>query len=657
MKSKTQYLKFVLTYNLILLIPLLIINLSVLDILKKYQYNKVSDEVQMTFERQDLFLKNEMLAIKNFADECKFNKIYNDLYFDKPNVYFEIEENLKEQEKKSPFIDRVYMYDEQENTVFSSNGTFSSDLFFEEICRADVIDFEKVKLMAGHVLAFPAALQGEKNEGILFATAMYTWTKDGEEMKYFLFPVRNRKLKAQFTFAEGEKIILLNQEEILYATDNIKGDYKEIIDNDQYYVWEKQMNCGFQYIRMIPKRAVTKSMYIYLRGYGLWVLCSFLVGVLLAGVFSKKRYESYLKLLRHNEALREERDVLKVESCLYELLQKKIYHQDESWKKCLECNIRIDRKYKFFVLVSDQILEKKEDYEWFVQQMNRDAAFDSYRIDLVEGILVYLVCTDEPKQELEQKIHTFTEKDIQIGISDPNTDVSELRQSYQQAKMRMCTTDREEGDYQYPSREVASLKAAVENHDSTRACLLIDELLDVMEVADVTMCSAILWDVSGIFRMDRDQLLEEQKGNREDLKAFSVHVLQKMKKETENFPKPETEKTTGYKKRDIVDVLNYIYENYLDENFSVKSMASHFQTSVSNISHFFKKNMDVTISQYVEQIKLEKAKELLQNSDKKISEIALDLRYANSTAFIEMFKKYEGITPGMYREEKREEGK
>lgn len=73
MKSKTQYLKFVLTYNLILLIPLLIINLSVLDMLKKYQYNKVSDEVQMTFERQDIFLKNEIFAIKNFADECRFN--------------------------------------------------------------------------------------------------------------------------------------------------------------------------------------------------------------------------------------------------------------------------------------------------------------------------------------------------------------------------------------------------------------------------------------------------------------------------------------------------------------------------------------------------------------------------------------------------------
>ena len=79
----------------------------------------------------------------------------------------------------------------------------------------------------------------------------------------------------------------------------------------------------------------------------------------------------------------------------------------------------------------------------------------------------------------------------------------------------------------------------------------------------------------------------------------------------------------------------------------------HFETSISNISHYFKKNVGVSISQYIDQIKLDKAKELLENSDSKISEIAKMLRYNNSTVFIEMFKKYEGMTPGGYRENMR----
>ena len=654
MKNKTQYLKFVLTYNLILLIPLLIINLSVLGMLKKYQYNKVSDEVRMTFDRQDDFLKNEIFALKNYADECKFNKIYNDLYFDSPSIYFDIEDNLKEQEMKSPFIDRVYMYDEKNGTVYSSSGTFSQELFFNNILRTDILNLEKVRQMAGHVLAFPAKPQGDKNDGILFAYAMRTWTKDGEQIKYFLFPVRDRKLRSYFEIPEGERIYLLNDKEILYSTESEKESYEDFVKNEKYekdfYVWKQQMNCGFQYVRMIPKKIITNSMWIYLKGYGMWVFCSFIVGIVLAGGFSKVRYENYMKLLRSNEALKEECDELKVESCLYDLLRRKIYPEDETWNKCLECNIRIERKSRFFILVSDQILERKEDYEWFVQQINQNDITDAYRIDLVDGILIYLVCSDSEKSKLEESIQNFLNRDIPMGISDVNTDISELKYFYQQAKERLFALNEEENCSQYPEREVSSLKTAVDNSDVKRAGLLLDELLDVIEVVDDTMSSVILWEVSEIFKVDREQLLRLQKDNRDNLKAFSIGFLKEMKKKVETLKKRETEKNSGYKKRDIMDVLNYIYENYLDDNFSVKSMASHFQTSVSNISHFFKKNMEVTISQYVEQIKLERAKEMLRTSDKKVSEIAEILRYANSTAFIEMFKKYEGVTPGVYRE-------
>ena len=659
MKNKTQYLKFVLTYNLILLIPLLIINISVLGMLKKYQYNKVSDEVRMTFDRQDDFLKNEIFALKNYADECKFNKIYNDLYFDSPSIYFDIEDNLKEQEMKSPFIDRVYMYDEKNGTVYSSSGTFSPELFFNNILRTDILNLEKVRQMAGHVLAFPAKPQGDKNDGILFAYAMRTWTKDGEQIKYFLFPVRDRKLRSYFEIPEGERIYLLNDKEILYSTESEKESYEDFEKNEKYekdfYVWKQQMNCGFQYVRMIPKKIITNSMWIYLKGYGMWVFCSFIVGIVLAGGFSKVRYENYMKLLRHNEALKEERDELKVESCLYDLLRRKIYPEDETWNKCLECNIRIERKSRFFILVSDQILERKEDYEWFVQQINQNDITDAYRIDLVEGILIYLVCSDSEKSKLEESIQNFLNRDIPMGISDVNTDISELKYFYQQAKERLFALNKEENCSQYPEREVSSLKTAVDNSDVKRAGLLLDELLDVIEVVDDTMSSVILWEVSEIFKVDREQLLRLQKDNRDNLKAFSIGFLKEMKKKVETLKKRETEKNSGYKKRDIMDVLNYIYENYLDDNFSVKSMASHFQTSVSNISHFFKKNMEVTISQYVEQIKLERAKEMLKTSDKKVSEIAEILRYANSTAFIEMFKKYEGVTPGAYRESSNKE--
>lgn len=164
--------------------------------------------------------------------------------------------------------------------------------------------------------------------------------------------------------------------------------------------------------------------------------------------------------------------------------------------------------------------------------------------------------------------------------------------------------------------------------------------------------AAVLWDVARLFEKSVSEVLamskDEQDSTVECTKAFLLYLSEHMPDEQQ-----AEEKTAGYKKRNIVDILSYIHEHYLDDNFSVKYLAAYFETSISNISHFFKKNVGVSISQYIDQIKLDKAKELLESSDSKISEIAKMLRYNNSTVFIEMFKKYEGMTPGGYRENMR----
>ena len=85
----------------------------------------------------------------------------------------------------------------------------------------------------------------------------------------------------------------------------------------------------------------------------------------------------------------------------------------------------------------------------------------------------------------------------------------------------------------------------------------------------------------------------------------------------------------------------------------MKYMAACFDVSVSNLSHFFKKNMGISLSSYIDRIKLDKAKELLTESNSRVGEIAEFLQYGSSTGFAVMFKKYEGMTPKEYRERSR----
>ena len=192
----------------------------------------------------------------------------------------------------------------------------------------------------------------------------------------------------------------------------------------------------------------------------------------------------------------------------------------------------------------------------------------------------------------------------------------------------------------------------MEDGDAARAQLLLETIREQVKDMNEMTAAAVLWDVARLFEKSVSEVLamskDEQDSTVECTKAFLLYFSEHMPDEQQ-----AEEKTAGYKKRNIVDILSYIHEHYLDDNFSVKYLAAYFETSISNISHFFKKNVGVSISQYIDQIKLDKAKELLENSDSKISEIAKMLRYNNSTVFIEMFKKYEGMTPGGYRENMR----
>ena len=78
-------------------------------------------------------------------------------------------------------------------------------------------------------------------------------------------------------------------------------------------------------------------------------------------------------------------------------------------------------------------------------------------------------------------------------------------------------------------------------------------------------------------------------------------------------------------------------------------IADEFGLEMSNLSKRFKKEWGINISEYIQMIRLKKAKELLSDEKYTIKIIAEQCGYVNSDVFIRAFKRYEGITPGRYR--------
>lgn len=114
------------------------------------------------------------------------------------------------------------------------------------------------------------------------------------------------------------------------------------------------------------------------------------------------------------------------------------------------------------------------------------------------------------------------------------------------------------------------------------------------------------------------------------------------------FINPENEEDTN-KNEFSRRIEAYVNENYSQPSLSVGMIADEFGLEMSNLSKRFKKEWGINISDYIQMIRLKKAKELLSDEKYTIKIIAEQCGYVNSDVFIRAFKRYEGITPGRYR--------
>ena len=92
----------------------------------------------------------------------------------------------------------------------------------------------------------------------------------------------------------------------------------------------------------------------------------------------------------------------------------------------------------------------------------------------------------------------------------------------------------------------------------------------------------------------------------------------------------------------------YIKENYMNR-VSLDDLVKHVFMSKRNLTQTFKKVNGITISEYIYQIRIEKAKELLILSDKPIKEIAYLVGYEHRSSFSRTYSRLEGITPREFR--------
>ncbi|NQX61404.1 helix-turn-helix domain-containing protein [Paenibacillus qinlingensis] len=100
--------------------------------------------------------------------------------------------------------------------------------------------------------------------------------------------------------------------------------------------------------------------------------------------------------------------------------------------------------------------------------------------------------------------------------------------------------------------------------------------------------------------------------------------------------------------REILECQRFVY-NHLDTKISLEDAAAHLHLHPSYLSRLFKRETGENFIEYVTRMKMEKAKELLEITDKSVEQISDMLGYENKNYFGKLFKAHTGFVPNVYR--------
>ena len=277
--------------------------------------------------------------------------------------------------------------------------------------------------------------------------------------------------------------------------------------------------------------------------------------------------------------------------------------------------------------------------------------------------------------DLKQKLpHT----EIYMGMSSSVADVSKLHMTYIEASAALDTAlekgipdtpvfyseivSHKEIEQLYPYEEINELSRAIQENNKEKFQGLVSRISALLKTHQYNLILGkfVCYDVVSVILK---ATLQTGKGfsiineRAPDIMGLSsshsmeelLRILEDITQETMKYL-DEKEQPNNNLMEQIIAIIN---ANVFDYNFSVGQLADQFGISQNNLSQRFKRYLNQTPTEYINRLKMEKAKSFLSNTDMPLRMIVEKLGYSNESSFIRKFKDATGMTPGEYRRQSR----
>jgi YesN/AraC family two-component response regulator len=153
----------------------------------------------------------------------------------------------------------------------------------------------------------------------------------------------------------------------------------------------------------------------------------------------------------------------------------------------------------------------------------------------------------------------------------------------------------------------------------------------------------VLWETGIELDDDDTSILEPNKLHNismlyEHMQSLMKSVIKKQEGSSVNMNvRPEIRKS-----------IEYIYENY-QLNITLEEVANHIGLSKNHFCRLFKNELEDNFVSYVNRLRIQKAKFLMEHTNQKIKEIAINVGLSDYRYFCKIFKEIEQITPTDYK--------
>ena len=208
---------------------------------------------------------------------------------------------------------------------------------------------------------------------------------------------------------------------------------------------------------------------------------------------------------------------------------------------------------------------------------------------------------------------------------------------------------------------VHSLKCGIESHPNV---IIIGfecdaRIIDRFSLSPVTLGDTAIQKLAEIVKEGRNVFAPPY-----DLPTYNMKKKKKMRYGSEQtlrilmeyflillvreYSDTESDEETNDAPSVIQEIIGYVDANYR-EKIKLDELAFLFKTNRATLCREFKRATGKTVVEYINQKKLEKAKQRIRSTNDSFTKIAEDLKFDSIHYFTRFFKKLTGLTPSQYR--------